>query len=163
MAEVSGWLPNLLGPHALTEDGGDPVTARPTWNVVGMTLADDPANERTTITVDVTDVSGVLPIANGGSGHAGAAAAVSAFAIDWTLSNVFTKTLAAGANTFTFSNAASGMCIIVRVTGAASTLTWPTVKWAGGTPPTQTASGKDVYTFFHDGTDIYGSAVQDCS
>ncbi len=93
----------------------------------------------------------------------GTTTAIAAMAIDWALGMVYTKTLAAGANVFTFSNAASGMSIIVRVTGAASTLTWPTVLWAGGVAPTQTASGKDVYTFIHDGTDIYGSVVQDFS
>ncbi len=76
---------------------------------------------------------------------------------------MFTKTLGAGAQVFTFDNEASGMVIVVRVTGAASTLTWPTVSWAGGTPPTQTASGIDIYTFVHDGTNIYGSVVQDLS
>ncbi len=90
----------------------------------------------------------------------GVVTAVSAMSIDWALGGVYTKTLAAGGNTFTFANAASGMSIIVRVTGAASTLTWPTVLWAGGVAPTQTASGKDVYTFVHDGTSIYGSVVQ---
>ncbi len=98
------------------------------------------------------------PVVNGQT--YGAAVAVAAMEIDWTLGQVFTKTLEAGANTFTFANAASGMCVVVRVTGAASTLTWPTVKWAGGTPPTQSASGIDVYTFIHDGTSIYGSVVQ---
>ena len=98
------------------------------------------------------------PVINGQT--QGAAIAVSAMAIDWALGAVFTKTLAAGANTFTFSNQASGMVIVVRVTGAASTPTWPTVKWAGGVAPTQTASGIDVYTFVHDGTSIYGSVVQ---
>lgn len=98
------------------------------------------------------------PVINGQT--QGAAVAVSAMAIDWSLGQVFTKTLAAGANTFTFANQASGMVIVVRVTGAASTLTWPTVKWAGGVAPTQTASGTDVYTFVHDGTSIYGSVVQ---
>ncbi len=83
-----------------------------------------------------------------------------AFAIDWSKSNVFTKTLGAGANTFTFSNATDGQCINVVVTGAASTLAWPTVKWAAGTPPTQTASGVDVYTFVKAGSTIYGSVVQ---
>lgn len=98
------------------------------------------------------------PVINGQT--QGAAIAVAALEIDWALGAVFTKTLAAGANTFTFSNQASGMVIVVRVTGAASTLTWPTVKWAGGVAPTQTASGIDVYTFVHDGTSIYGSVVQ---
>ncbi len=98
------------------------------------------------------------PVINGQT--QGAAIAVAALEIDWALGPVQTKTLAAGANTFTFSNQASGMVIVVRVTGAASTLTWPTVKWAGGVAPTQTASGIDVYTFVHDGTSIYGSVVQ---
>jgi hypothetical protein len=89
-----------------------------------------------------------------------AAVAVAALAIDWNAGNVFTKTLGAGSNTFTFANAASGKVITVRFTGAASTVTWPTVKWAGGAAPTQTASGTDVYTFVHDGTSIYGSVVQ---
>ena len=93
-------------------------------------------------------------------GVQGAAIAVSAMAIDWALGAVFAKTLAAGANVFTFSNQASGMVIVVRVTGAASTLTWPAVLWAGGVAPTQTASGTDIYTFVHDGTNIYGSVVQ---
>jgi hypothetical protein len=98
------------------------------------------------------------PIVNGQT--QGASVAIAALAINWASGNVFTKTLAAGANVFTFSNQASGMVIVVRVTGAASTLTWPTVKWAGGVAPTQTASGTDVYTFVHDGTNIYGSVVQ---
>lgn len=89
-----------------------------------------------------------------------AASAMAALAIDWSVAAVFTKTLAAGANTITFSNQSSGRVIMVRLTGAASTVTWPTVKWAGGTAPTQTTSGTDVYTFMHDGTSVYGSVVQ---
>jgi len=57
-----------------------------------------------------------------------------------------------------------GKTIVVRVTNTASnyTLTFPTVKWAGGVAPTQTIGAKsDVYTFFSDGVDIYGSVVQD--
>jgi hypothetical protein len=100
------------------------------------------------------------PIINGQT--QGAAVAVSALAIDWSAGAVFTKTLAAGGNTFTFSNAASGQVIVVRLTsdGGGSTVTWPTVLWAGGVAPTQTSTGVDVYTFVHDGTNIYGSVVQ---
>jgi len=97
----------------------------------------------------------------------GSAVAMGALDIDWSAGSVFTKTLEAGATTFTFSNASSGKVIVVRVTSATapstSTLTWPTVRWAGGAPPTQTPSGTDVYTFVHDGTNIYGSVVQDMS
>lgn len=85
--------------------------------------------------------------------------AIPAMNIDWTIPGVFTKTLAAGANTFTFSNASDGMNIVVVVTGAASTLTWPAVTWVGGSgsAPTQTASGTDVYTFVKAGSTIYGA------
>lgn len=92
-----------------------------------------------------------------------AASAIGASNIDWSLSGVYTKTL--GANTtFTFSNQTSGQTIVVRLTNTASnyTVTWPgTVKWAGGVAPTMTIGAfSDVYTFVHDGTDIYGSFVQ---
>ncbi len=80
-----------------------------------------------------------------------------AFSIDWSLSNTFLKTLAAGANTFTFANATDGGGITIAVTGAASTLSWPSVKWAGGVVPTQTASGTDVYSFVKIGSTIYGA------
>jgi len=86
--------------------------------------------------------------------------AIAALSIDWSLGDVFSKTLAAGANTFTFANTSDGQTIVVRVTGAASTLVWPTVKWAGGTIPTQTASGIDVYTFVKVGSVFFGSVVQ---
>ncbi len=84
--------------------------------------------------------------------------AVSAYEIDWSAGDVFTKTLGAGAQVFTFANAADGMSINVIVTGSASTLTWPTVTWLnGGVSPTQTASGTDVYTFIKAGSTIYGN------
>ncbi len=112
-------------------------------------------------TVDDAGWVQLCPGRTAGAGGSGIAPAepIAALDIDWSLSAVFTKTLSAGSNTLTFSNAESGATIIVRLTGAASTVTWPTVKWAGGTPPTQTASGTDIYTFVHDGTDIYGTVV----
>jgi hypothetical protein len=104
------------------------------------------------------------PVINGQT--QGAAVTIAALEIDWAASPVHKKTLASGGNTFTFANAASGMVIVVALKshGSGSTVTWPTVKWAGGTPPTQSTPDKtDVYTFVHDGTDIYGSVVQDMS
>lgn len=46
--------------------------------------------------------------------------------------------------------------------GTANAVTWTTVKWSGGTTPTVTATvGKaDVFTFVYDGTNWYGSYVQ---
>lgn len=192
--DVSSWLPALVGPVTIKDDG-TAKAARAIWDFVGIDITDD-GSTKLTFTVSPTALSGLgtgvatwlatpssanlaaavtgetgsgalvfgtsptlaSPVINGQI--QGAAVAVSAMAIDWSLGTVFTKTLDAGANTFTFSNAASGMVIVVRVTGAASTLTWPTVRWAGGVAPTQTASGTDVYTFVHDGSNIYGSVVQ---
>lgn len=114
-------------------------------------------------TLDLADSdarTGVLPRANGGNGHAGGTTAMAALDVDWSLSDAFTKTLSLGVNTITFSNKTAGQVIVVRLTGAVSTVTWPTVKWPGGVAPTQTSSGIDVYTFFYDGTSVYGSAVQ---
>lgn len=95
--------------------------------------------------------------------------AIAATAIDWALlgktGGIYTKTLSAN-TTFTFSNMVAGYTILVRLTNTASnyTVTWPTVKWSGGTPPTMTTGVKsDIYTFVYDGTDVFGSAVQDFS
>lgn len=87
---------------------------------------------------------------------------LSGTAIDWNTGNVFTKTLSAN-TTFTFSNQLTGQVIIVRLTNTASnyTVTWPSVKWVAATAPTMsTGAVSDVYTFVYDGTNTYGSVVQ---
>lgn len=106
-----------------------------------------------------SQVSGTLPVANATI----STQAIGASAIDWSTGNAFTKTLAAN-TTFTFSNQTSGQTIVVRLTNTASnyTVTWPTVRWAGGAAPTMTIGAKsDVYTFVYDGSNTYGSYVQD--
>jgi hypothetical protein len=87
-------------------------------------------------------------------------------AIDWnilkTKGGLYTKTLSTN-TTFTFSNMTAGQVINVRLTNTASnwTVTWPTVKWSGGTTPTMTIGAKsDVYSFFYDGTDVFGAVIQ---
>jgi hypothetical protein len=86
--------------------------------------------------------------------------AMGALAIDWALGNVFTKTLAAGGNTITFSNDTDGQVISVVLTSNAggSTVTWPAgVQWPdGGTEPTQTSTGKSIYTLLKAGGVVYG-------
>lgn len=85
--------------------------------------------------------------------------AISASAIDWSLGPSHSKTLSAN-TTFTFSNALDGQTINVAVTNTAGnyTVTWPTVKWSGGSAPTQTTGAKtDVYTFIKVGSTIYGN------
>lgn len=82
--------------------------------------------------------------------------AMGANAIDLATGNFFTKTIS-GATTFTVSNVpASGTAasfILDLTNGGSGTITWWSgVKWAGGTAPTLTASGRDVLGFYtHDG------------
>ena len=78
--------------------------------------------------------------------------AISASNIDLSAGNYFTKTIS-GTTTFTISNTASSgtvnSFILDLTNGGSATVTWWTgVKWAGGTAPTLTSSGRDVLGFF---------------
>lgn len=81
---------------------------------------------------------------------------VAASNIDISTGNYFTKTVS-GSTTFTVSNVpASGTvaAIVLDLTngGSAAVTWWSGVKWAAGSAPTLTASGRDVLGFFtHDG------------
>jgi hypothetical protein len=103
---------------------------------------------------DVAEVVGAI-------GNTGAATK----SLDLTTANVFTACVT-GNVTFTFDNPpASGRCgtfTLILQNGAAYTVTWPTVKWPGGTAPTLTASGYDVLVFFtvDGGTTWRGCMVQ---
>ncbi len=167
--DLNGWLSNLLGP-TVKVDGEDVTTRRAFVNFVGATQEDDPDNDATNVTISAEldpatiSTAGSMSAADkaklDGIQKQGSTTAIAALNIDWSLSGTYSKTLSAGGNTFTFSNATDGQMIVVRLTGAASTVTWPTVKWPGGVAPTQTASGIDVYTFVKEGSTIYGSVVQ---
>jgi hypothetical protein len=83
-------------------------------------------------------------------------AAIAASAIDLATANYFSKTIS-GTTTFTVSNTpATGTAasfILDLTNGGSATITWWSgMKWAGGTAPTLTSSGRDVLGFFtHDG------------
>lgn len=68
-----------------------------------------------------------------------------------------------GSNTITLPDSVVGKSYVVIVAyGGTHTVTWAggsTIKWAGGSAPSQTSSsGKfDIFTFFCDGTNTYGS------
>ena len=69
-----------------------------------------------------------------------------------------------GSATITMPTAVSGKSFIMFLKQDATgsrTVTWSTVKWAGGTAPTitATASRQDIYSFFSDGTNWYGVTV----
>jgi hypothetical protein len=126
-----------------------------------------------TITTGVWNGTSIA-VANGGTGSTTSAAGqraltpatstISASAIDWSVSNSFYKALSAN-TTFTFSNAQDGQVITICLLNTASnyTVTWPTIKWTGGTAPTMTTGAKyDVYTIYYNSTvgAYFGSYVQ---
>lgn len=82
--------------------------------------------------------------------------AMAANDVDLSLGDYFTKTIST-TTTLTVSNVPStgtATSFVLDLTnGGAGTITWWSgVKWAGGTAPTLTASGRDVLSFFtHDG------------
>jgi hypothetical protein len=80
---------------------------------------------------------------------------------------VQTATLTSGtAATFTMPTATAGKSFVVLLkqpaSGSTTTATFTGVKWSGGTAPTITATlGRlDVISFFADGTNWYGSFIQ---
>jgi hypothetical protein len=71
--------------------------------------------------------------------------------------------------TFTMPTATAGksfILIIVQDSTGGRTATFTSVKWPGGTAPTITTTattGRDIISFFADGTNWYGAAVQNFS
>ncbi len=90
--------------------------------------------------------------------------AIAASNIDLSLGNYFTRTIS-GTTTLTVSNVASSGTVSAFVldltNGGSATVNWPSgTKWAAGTPPTLTASGRDVLGFFtHDGGTTWNAFV----
>jgi hypothetical protein len=69
-----------------------------------------------------------------------------------------------GNATITMPTATSGksFILLLKQDGTGSrTVTWSTVRWPGNTAPTitSTASRQDIYSFFADGTNWYGTTV----
>jgi hypothetical protein len=69
-----------------------------------------------------------------------------------------------GSATITMPTATAGksFILLLKQDGTGSrTVTWSTVKWPGGTAPTitSTASKQDIFSFFADGTNWYGTTV----
>jgi hypothetical protein len=85
--------------------------------------------------------------------------------LNWSLlisgNGFFNKSL--GANTtIAFNSAVAGQFINIKIVNTASyTVTWPVaVKWPGGIVPILTPNKSDLYSFFYDGTDYFGSYIQ---
>ncbi len=90
--------------------------------------------------------------------------ALGALNINLALSTYFSKTISA-TSTLTVSNVPAsgnvGSFILDLTNGGAFAITWWSgMKWAGGTAPTLTASGRDVLAFFtHDGGTTWNGLV----
>lgn len=73
------------------------------------------------------------------------------------------KLTTAGASTISLPGSVAGKSFMVIVAyGGSHAVSWTggtSIKWTGGTAPTQTSTtGKfDIFTFFQDGTNTYGS------
>jgi hypothetical protein len=128
------------------------------------TLTSDATNANTVSTIVARDSSGNFSAGSITASLLGIAyktsQSISGTAIDWSTGDIFYKTISTN-TTFTFSNAVDGMKITVIITaGSGNTVTWPTVKWQNGSPPTQTSSGTDVYSFIkYNSTLIVGSYI----
>ena len=74
----------------------------------------------------------------------------------WTLSGASTPTFAAG------WSANEGITMMIN-DGSASAITWPTMQWAGGSPPTLPTTGYAIVTVWKEGTVYYGVSAGDMS
>jgi len=82
---------------------------------------------------------------------------------DWDDSNHF-RTQLTGNPTITFNNADNGQAVIIHLEQDGSgnhTVTFPAVRWAGGTIPTLTTTGNkiDTFGFIYDGSEFYGYVI----
>jgi hypothetical protein len=166
-----------------------------TWSTDG-TFDTYGALKQTLGTVNLANVTGTLPIANGGTGAttlAGASivtytgtetltnktltnptvtnyvetlyAANTSTAITVSLANGTVQQLTLTGNaTITMPAQGAGKSFIIMLkqdaTGSRS-VTWSTVTWPSATTPTitGTASKQDIYSFFSDGTNWYGTTI----
>lgn len=83
--------------------------------------------------------------------------------ITWSNGQNQVRTLTSS-GTMTFASPTAGATYKLRIVQGGSgsyTITWPTIKWAGGAAPTlSTAVGAiDIVTLYYNGTDYYGQAA----
>jgi len=80
--------------------------------------------------------------------------------IDWRIGNKAAIALTSNATvTFTAPTKPCALCIrLTQDTTGSRAVTWPTIKWQGGSAPTltTTTSKSDIISLFYDGTSYYG-------
>tara|TARA_B100000212_G_scaffold292296_1_gene234262 strand:- start:2421 stop:2981 length:561 start_codon:yes stop_codon:yes gene_type:complete len=79
--------------------------------------------------------------------------------------NGMVQTWTLGANRTATDSLTTGqsMLLIVTATGSSYTLTWPTMKWRGGSAPTLGGANATAIELFKVGSQLYGATVGDLS
>lgn len=156
----------LANPSASTLGGVESISAVSHNFLTSISTSGVPAQAQPAF----TDISGTATIAQTTIATQAVGTVTTTTTVTWSSGSVFTITLTSGDTcVVTFSGAVSGQTIVVEVTnggsGGTGIITWPTVKWAGGTAPTQTTgtAALDVYTFVYNGSYYVGSVVQNLS
>jgi hypothetical protein len=85
-------------------------------------------------------------------------------ALDWSHGDRQKVTISGDGCAFTFSNAAAGQTLTLRVVvgaGGHTAWTWPTLKWPSGAvaTPVLTAAAINLYIFYFDGTNYLAQAA----
>ena len=152
MAQLKDWQAGLSGDVTAIAAGG---TGAATFAAAGLTTltGSETLTNKTLTNPTVTNYVETPYSAN------------SSTAITLALTNGTVQIITLTGNaTITMPTATSGKSFIMflKQDGTGSrTVTWSTVKWAGGTAPTitSTASRQDILSFFADGTNWYGVVV----
>ena len=133
----------------------------PAYGTSGQILASAGTGASPSWTSTLTSISLTTPTS---TGTKETKVAMAANDISLTTGNYFSKTIS-GATTLTVSNVpttGTAISFILDLTnGGSATITWWSgVKWASGTAPTLTSSGRDVLAFFtHDGGTTWSGFV----
>jgi hypothetical protein len=174
MSQIKDWQAGTSGDYTAVSAGGTGVgtltgivkgngtsafsaVTAPSGNIVGTTDTQTLTNKTLTTPVltnpTVTNYVETAYTANSST----------AITLDLANGTVQIITLTGNA-TVTMPTATAGKSFILLLKQDATgsrTVTWSTVKWAGGTAPTitGTASRQDIFSFFADGTNWYGTVV----
>ena len=153
---------------AIAVTTGAPTCAQPSFTQLSGSAA---CGQMPALTGDITSsgcaASFAIPTLHPLIGASSTVTDAASLTLNWSSASGFFISVMSVNTTIAFSGAVANQRIIVELQQAASggpyTITWPVgIKWQGGTAPTMTAtaSKKDIYSFFFDGTDYLGIATQ---
>ena len=174
MSQIKDWQAGTSGDYTAVSAGGTGVgtltgivkgngtsafsaVTAPSGNIVGTTDTQTLTNKTLTTPVltnpTVTNYVETAYTANSST----------AITLDLANGTVQIITLTGNATvTMPTATAGKSFILLLKQDGTGSrTITWSTVKWAGGTAPTitGTASRQDIFSFFADGTNWYGTTI----